>query len=81
MRTNIKIIGIGSRMSGTSKNTGNAYDFTPISIAFADAKTRGHRAETVNVNTAELPADIAVGSELDAVMHYANNRLYVDAIL
>lgn len=81
MRTNIKVVGIGSRLSGTSKKTNANYDFTPISIIFPDGKTAGYRAETVNVNTGELPANLAVNSEHDCVMHYANNRLYVDAFL
>lgn len=81
MRTNIKVCGIGQRMSGTSKKTNNNYDFTPISIIFPDGRTAGYRAETVNVNTNELPANLAVNSEHDCVVHYANNRLYIDAFL
>ena len=81
MRANIKIIGIGARRSGTSNKTGRGYDFTPISIAFSDPNMAGSRAETVNVNTGDLPAGFALDETFDAVMHYANNRLYIDAIL
>lgn len=81
MRTNIKITGIGPRVSGTSKKNNKPYDFTPISIVFPDGRTAGFRAETVNVNTADLPASLALDAEFDAVMHYANNQLYIDAFL
>lgn len=81
MRTNIKVVGIGQRISGTSKKTNKDYDFTPISIIFPDGRTAGYRAETVNVNAGELPAGLAVNSEHDTVMHYSNNQLYIDAFL
>lgn len=81
MRSNIKIVGIGQRRSGTSTKTNKGYDFTPISIVFTDGQTAGYRAETVNVNSADLPASLALDSVYDAVMHYSNNKLYIDAIL
>lgn len=80
MRKTIKIIGIGTRRAGTSK-AGKAYDFTPVSIAYRDDNTTGHRAETVNMNTPDIPAGMTPGVELDAVMHFSKNRLYIDAIL
>ena len=81
MRTNIKVVGIGTRISGTSKKTGKNYDFTPVSIVFPDGRTAGYRAETVNVNTPELPVNLCVDTEYDVVLHYSNNQLYIDAFL
>lgn len=81
MRTNIKIVGIGQRIAGVSSKTNKNYDFTPISLVFTDGRTAGYRAETTNVNTADLPATLALDAEYDAVVHFANNRLYIDAIL
>lgn len=81
MRANVKVIGIGERVSGTSEKNGKGYDFTPICIAFKDDKFTGHRAERVNVRTTEIPVGITVGSEYDCVMHFAFGSIFIDAFL
>lgn len=84
MRTYITIVGVGERMTGTSKTSGRNYDFVPVSFTYDDPynSTRGQLAETVNVpgNMAE-PAQLTPGDVLDVVMHKQNYRLVIDAIL
>lgn len=36
MRTKIKVVGIGNRMSGISKKNGKAYNFFPVSFVYED---------------------------------------------
>ena len=81
MRTNIKVVGIGARRTGINKDTNQSYDFTPVSIVYSDGRTTGFRADTVNINTPDIPADLSVNCEYDAVMHMFKNRVYIDAIL
>ena len=79
MRNKVKVIGIGSRRTGTSK-AGNAYDFTPVALAFSEDGYAGYRAETCNVDTSMMNG-VQVGQELDAVFHFQNYKMVVDAIL
>lgn len=80
MRNNIKVMGIGKRMQGTSKN-GNPYDFIPVYFAFKEQDVQGFRVETVGFNPPEVPEDCAPGVEYDAVYHFQKGRMYIDAIL
>lgn len=81
MRKLVEVIGVGTRKKGLSKK-GNKYDFTEISIAYEADGVVGRKAETVAVDAAVL-ADrvVAPGEVLDIVMHQANFKTYVDAIL
>lgn len=81
MRSEFSIVGVGQRRSGTSQ-TGRAYDFTPVSFVFEDKQFQGVRAATVNVDAQSLNGYLPViGEMVDVVYHYADNRLFVDAIL
>ena len=79
MRKNVKVIGIGSRRTGTSK-AGNQYDFTPVTLAYPEDGFNGYRAETCNMDTA-LISGINVNDQLDVVFHFQNYKMVVDAIL
>lgn len=83
MRAKVKIVGMGKRLSGTSKKTNNPYDFIPLSFIYQDKFTEGYKAETVNVDGEYVDdhGGIKVGDEVEFVFHVANNRTYVDAIL
>lgn len=82
MRQNIKIVGLGRRLAGTSK-TGKAYDFLRVSFLFKDDFTTGYKAVTANVNGPVIDSvgPLEVGKEYDTVFHFVNNSCFVDAIL
>lgn len=81
MRANVKIVGVGQRRNGTSAS-GRSYDFTPLAFVFEDNQFQGYRAATVNVDAKSLSGYVpAVGDSYDMVFHFADNRLFVDAII
>ena len=82
MRKNVKILGIGQPVSGTSKK-GYAYAFTPVSFAYTEDQFQGFKAETVNIDSSMIldHGGIKVNDQLDIVFHYQNYRPVVDAIL
>lgn len=80
-RSKMKILGIGKRVNGISQKTNNPYDFTPVSFVFPRPGFDGFCGVTVNVDTPEIPAGLAVNAEVDVVYHYIKDKMYVDAIL
>lgn len=82
MRKNVKILGIGQAVSGTSK-TGKPYAFTPVSFAYQEDGYNGFRAESVNIDSAMIleHGGLKVNDQLDLVFHFQNFRPVVDAIL
>ncbi len=82
MRQNVKIVGIGRRLAGTSK-TGKAYDFLPVSFLYKDDFTTGYKAVTCNINgpIVDSAGPLAVNKDYDVVFHFMNNSCFVDAIL
>lgn len=82
MRKNVKILGIGQAVSGTSK-AGKPYAFTPLSFAYQEDGFNGYKAETVNVDSAMIlqHGGVKVNDQLDMVFHYQNFRPVCDAIL
>lgn len=82
MRKNVKILGIGQAVAGTSK-TGKAYAFTPVSFAYQDDQFNGFKAETCNFDSVMIldHGGISVNDQVDLVFHYQNFRPVVDAIL
>ena len=84
MRKYITIVGVGRRMAGVGKKSGQNYDFTPLSFTFDDPRFTGVRCATVNVNQDAMGEfKPGVGELVEAVMHedFSSGRLYVDAIL
>lgn len=83
MRTQITIVGIGQRRSGTSK-TGRPYDFTPIAITYDDPYITGQSAAVANVDGSVL-GDYAptIGDSREAFVRpdFRSGRVYVDGIL
>ena len=82
MRKEVQIIGVGARKAGVSKK-GRKYDFTEVAIAYADdAFQGGLKAETVAVDAAVIgDRKLVAGEVVELVMHQANFKTYVDAIL
>lgn len=81
MRKIVEVIGVGQRKKGLSKK-GNKYDFTEVSIAYETDGIVGRKAETVAIDAVTLgDRVVAPGEVLDIVMHQANFKTYVDAIL
>lgn len=82
MRTYVEVLGVGQRKCGVAKRTGNKYDFTEISVAYEATGFQGRKCETIAFD-ADVIGDhkIAPGEVLDVVMHQANFKTYVDAIL
>lgn len=77
----VKIIGIGKRRQGVSKN-GREYDFTPVAFAYEEPGFEGHVCATCNVgqsvlNTAE---PVKVGQEREFYTYFANYRMNVNGI-
>lgn len=82
MRRIVEVIGVGQRKAGLAKKSGKKYDFTEVSIAYEDDGFFGKKAETIAIDAAVLcDRVIAPGEVLDIVMHQANFKTYVDAIL
>ena len=82
MRGYVEVLGVGQRKSGIAKRTGNRYDFTEISIAYDAPGFQGRKCETVALDAAVVGVrNIAPGEVLEVVMHQANFKTYVDAIL
>ena len=81
MRKEVQIVGIGPRKAGVSKK-GVKYDFTEVAIAYPADNFDGMKAETVAVDVAIIGNHtLAAGEVLDIVIHQANFKTYVDAIL
>lgn len=82
MRKMVTVYGVGARKKGVGKKSGKAYDFTEVSIGYKDDGFTGDRCETVAID-ADIIGDrtIVPGEVLDLVMHQANFKTYVDAIL
>lgn len=82
MRCYVEVLGVGQRKCGVAKRTGNKYDFTEVSIAFESPGFQGRKCETIAFDAAVVgDRNIAPGEVLDVVMHQANFKTYVDAIL
>lgn len=84
MKKIINVVGVGRRMAGTARNSGNPYDFTPVSFTFEDSEFRGLRCATVNIDKETLGEYTpSVGDSVEVVMHedFRTRRLYVDAVL
>lgn len=83
MRTMIKVVGIGNRMSGISKKNGKAYDFLPVSFVYEDPGFSGFRAATANIDGPMLDAAgmVKVDDQREIFYHTWNNSLIVDGIL
>lgn len=82
MRKCVQVIGVGQRKAGVGKKSGKKYDFTEIAIAYDCDGFNGMTAETVAVDSALIgERTIVPGEVLDVVMHQANFKTYVDAIL
>lgn len=82
MRKNVYVYGVGERKSGVGKKSGKKYDFTEVAIAYETDGFTGAKCETVAIDAAVIgDRKIAPGDTLDLVMHQANFKTYVDAIL
>ena len=82
MRGYVEVLGVGQRKCGVAKRTGNKYDFTELSIAFEAPGFQGRKCETVAFDAGVIgERNIAPGEVLEVVMHQANFKTYVDAIL
>lgn len=82
MRAIATVYGIGERKAGIGKKTGKKYDFTEYAIAYPCTGFNGLKCETIAID-AEILGDrkIGVGDKIDLVMHQANFKTYVDAIV
>lgn len=81
MRSTITIVGVGERKFGVSK-AGKPYDFTEVSFTYEVPGYAGVKAESANFSAAALgDYKPEVGDVVEAVMHQANYRTYIDAIL
>lgn len=83
MRTKIKVVGIGQRMSGTSKKNGKPYDFLPVSFVFKDQYFNGFRAATANIDgpTVDAAGMVKIDDEREIFYHTFNGTIIVDGIL
>lgn len=82
MRAIVTVYGVGQRKMGVGKKTGKKYDFTEYSIGYGCTGFTGERCETVAIDADTLgDRVIGVGDKIDLVMHQANFKTYVDAIV
>lgn len=72
MRKIVTVVGIGKRRAGVSKS-GNAYDFTPLSVSFEEKGYEGLRVAELNASTDELnvsfPSGVIPGDPVEVFMH------------
>ena len=83
MRGVMKVVGLGTRKQGVSKNTGKEYDFLPVSFIFSDAYTTGYKAATCNVSgdIVDGVGGLKIDGEYDFVFHDQKFHTVIDAIL
>ncbi len=84
MRTTIKIVGLGTRMTGTSKKNNKPYDFIPVSFVYKDTKRmEGYCAATSNISGDMVDAigGIQLNEEREVFYHTYNNAVVIDGIL
>lgn len=82
MRKYVEVMGVGQRRAGVAKKSGTKYDFTEISIAYDADGFAGRKCETVAFDATVIDGrTITPGDVLDVVMHQANFKTYVDAIV
>ena len=82
MRKVCNVYGVGERKNGVGKKSGKKYDFTEVSIGYEDESFAGMKCETVAIDANIIGERIiAPGDTLELVMHQANFKTYVDAIL
>lgn len=82
MKKICSVYGIGERKRGVGKKSGKKYDFTEVSIGYETEGVTGIKCETVAID-GDIIGDriIAPGDTIELVMHQANFKTYVDAIL
>ncbi|MDY3772663.1 MAG: hypothetical protein SO002_06560 [Candidatus Faecousia sp.] len=83
MRTKIKVVGIGQRMSGTSKKNGKPYDFLPVSFVYPDQYMNGLKAATANISGDMVDAigGLKLEDQKEIFFHSFNGSVIVDGIL
>ena len=83
MRTKIKVVGIGQRMSGTSKKNGKPYDFLPVSFVYPDQYMNGFKAATANISGDMVDAigGLKLEDQKEIFFHSFNGTVIVDGIL
>ena len=82
MRIIANVIGVGQRKKGISKKNGKPYDMQEIAISYDHQMFSGQKCETIAIDGNTIgDRVIAVGDSLDMVIHQANFKTYVDAIL
>lgn len=83
MRTKIKVVGIGQRMSGTSKKNGKPYDFLPVSFVYPDQYMNGLKAATCNISGDMVDAigGLKLDDQKEIFFHSFNGSVIVDGIL
>lgn len=83
MRTKIKVVGIGQRMSGTSKKNGKPYDFLPVSFVYPDQYMNGLKAATANISgdMVDVIGGLKLEDQKEIFFHSFNGTVIVDGIL
>ena len=83
MRTKIKVVGIGQRMSGTSKKNGKPYDFLPVSFVYPDQYMNGLKAAAANISGDMVDAigGLKLEDQKEIFFHSFNGSVIVDGIL
>lgn len=82
LRTAAVVAGIGTRKKGTSKKTGNAFDFVPVALTYQDPAFNGSAAITLNIPGADFDcACLSVGEVREVLMVEQNFRLDFAAFL
>lgn len=80
MRCNVKVIGMGDRITGKNKGNGNPYDFRKVAFSFVNS----FGSNDVSVNNVDGSIlddlDVQVGREFKAVVNQVNRNYYIDLI-
>lgn len=76
----INVVGVADRLTGTSKNTGKAYDMCEIAYTFKNQFQKNCVACSMIDGTIMDEFDIHVGQTFDAIVNQFNGKSYIDLI-
>lgn len=79
MKTQVTIVGVGERRTGTSK-TGRQYDFVPVAFTFESRSMEGLNAGSCNVD-GSYADQLYPGAVVEAVLIYRNYQPTIACIL
>lgn len=76
----VTVVGMSSRMKGTSKKTGKPYDLQDLAVTFVNQRGDNSVACCTVDGAAIDTLQVKVGCQYDAVINQYNGKSYIDLI-